>query len=58
MLNDAEGLFITDVDKEGFLQTIKKRGKISYHHGWDTMCRDSRRRNEKLTRGSGALWNL
>ena len=40
MLNDAEGLFTTDADKEEFLQTIKKRGKISYHHGWDTMCRD------------------
>jgi hypothetical protein len=39
MLNDAEGLFTTDADKEEFLQTIKKRGKISYHHGWDTMCR-------------------
>jgi hypothetical protein len=39
MLNDAEGLFTTDADKEEFLETIKKRGKISYHHGWDTMCR-------------------
>jgi len=29
MLNDAEGLFTTDADKEEFLQTIKKRGKIS-----------------------------
>jgi hypothetical protein len=28
MLNDAEGLFTTDADKEEFLQTIKKRGKI------------------------------
>ena len=40
MLNDAEELFTTDADKEEFLQTIKKRGKISYHHGWDTMCRE------------------
>jgi hypothetical protein len=29
MLNDAEGLFTTDADKEEFLQTIKKRGKIN-----------------------------
>jgi hypothetical protein len=39
MLNDTEGLFTTDTDKEEFLHTIKKRGKISYHHGWDRMCR-------------------
>ena len=47
MLNDAEGLFITDADKEEFLQTIKKRGKISYHHGWDTMCRDVEAKKRK-----------
>jgi hypothetical protein len=47
MLNDAEGLFTTDTDKEEFLQTIKKRGKISYHHGWDTMCRDVEAKKRK-----------
>jgi hypothetical protein len=47
MLNDAEGLFTTDADKEEFIQTIKKRGKISYHHGWDTMCRDVEAKRRK-----------
>jgi len=47
MLNDVEGLFITDADKEEFLQTIKKRGKISYHHGWETMCRDVEAKKRK-----------
>lgn len=47
MLNDAEGLFTTDADKEEFLQTIKKRGKISYHHGWDTMCREVEAKKRK-----------
>jgi hypothetical protein len=47
MLNDAEGLFTTDADKEEFLQTIKKRGKIRYHHGWDTMCREVEAKKRK-----------
>jgi hypothetical protein len=47
MLNDAEGLFTTDTDKEEFLQTIKKRGKIRYHHGWDTMCREVEAKKRK-----------
>jgi hypothetical protein len=47
MLNDAEGLFTTDEDKEEFLQTIKKRGKIRYHHGWETMCRDVEAKKRK-----------
>jgi hypothetical protein len=47
MLNDAEGLFTTNADKEEFLQTIKKRGKIRYHHGWDTMCREVEAKKRK-----------
>lgn len=47
MLNDAEGIFTTDADKEEFLQTIKKRGKIPYHHGWDTMCREVEAKKRK-----------
>src|SRR5258708_37495578 len=47
MLNDAEGLFTTDEDKEEFLQAIKKRGKIRYHHGWDTMCREVEAKKRK-----------
>jgi hypothetical protein len=47
MLNDAEGLFTTDADKEEFLHTIKKRGKISYHHGWDRMCREVEAKKRK-----------
>ena len=47
MLNDAEGLFTTDADKEEFLQRIKKRGKIRYHHGWDTMCREVEAKKRK-----------
>ena len=39
LLNDAEALFTADKEKEEFLTTIKQRGKVSYHHGWDTMCR-------------------
>ena len=39
LLNDAEALFTADEEKEELVNTIKKRGKVSYHHGWDTMCR-------------------
>jgi len=47
MLNDAEGLFTTDADKKEFLQKIKKRGNIRYHHGWDTMCREVQAKKRK-----------
>jgi hypothetical protein len=47
LLNDAEGLFITEADKEEFIHTIKKRGKISYHHGWDIMCREVEAKRRK-----------
>ena len=47
LLNDAEGLFTTEADKEEFIHTIKKRGKISYHHGWDMMCREVEAKRRK-----------
>jgi hypothetical protein len=40
LLNDTEKLFTTEADKEEFIHRIKKHGKISYHHGWVTICRD------------------
>jgi hypothetical protein len=58
MLNDTEGLFATDADKEEFLETIKKRGKISYHHGWDTMCRAVEAKKRGADPRFRALWSL
>jgi hypothetical protein len=40
LLNDAEGVFTTEADREQFIHTIKKRGKLSYHDGWVMMCRE------------------
>jgi hypothetical protein len=47
LLNDAEALFTTDAEKEAFIHTIKKRGKVTYHHGWHTMCREVEAKKRK-----------
>ncbi len=47
LFNNVEGLFTTPSDKEVFLHNIKKRGKISYHHGWSLMCRELETKGRK-----------
>ena len=47
LLNDVEALFISDAEKEAFVHTIKKRGKVPHHHGWYTMCREVEAKKRK-----------